>query len=316
MQRGFSCLWMRARVGVLSDSFLTSSMRGVPFLSTLRVSQKEIHCSPLFLNSTNTASSSSLLSSPSFLHNSSIHDSYPPSSGGAAGITSSLSREKEENELHLQCCANSGNKTDAEKQKKEVVEVMVMRMGKEGEENTVMKGTESLIDSSSSSSSTCTSSYPSPAQNATTVACGPYRRVGNIFVVLCVDHPFKHSWEINRMLRELRLEYMGQVTIVPDIPVVRRQLWRVRHVVRVDVLDLDEAKALVGIPEHMSFTDLNAQITPTFGRGKSYSSPVMRSKAEFLKLRRTRLRDILHRDQLEKELLEEKRRRFLSETEK
>lgn len=110
------------------------------------------------------------------------------------------------------------------------------------------------------------------------------------------------------MLRELRLEFMGQMTIVPDIPMVRRQLWRVRHVVRVDMLDLDEAKALAGIPEHITFSDLNAQITPTFGRGRSYSSPVIRSKAEFFKLRRMRLRDVLHRDQLEKELLEEKRR--------
>lgn len=110
------------------------------------------------------------------------------------------------------------------------------------------------------------------------------------------------------MLRELRLEFMGQVTIAPDIPMVRRQLWRVRHVVRVDMLDLDEAKALAGIPEHITFSDLNAQITPTFGRGRAYSSPVVRSKAEFFKLRRMRLRDVLHRDQLEKELLEEKRR--------
>lgn len=144
--------------------------------------------------------------------------------------------------------------------------------------------------------------------NATSVPLGPYRRVGNIFIVLCVDHPFKFSWEINHVLRSLRLEYMGQTVIHPDIPEVRRLLWRVRHVVRVDMLDLDEAKAMVGIPEHINFSDLSAQIPPTFGRGKAYSSPVMRSKANFMRLRRMRLRDVVQRDELEKQLLEERRR--------
>eukprot|EP00796_Vickermania_ingenoplastis_P009114 gene9114-6405_t len=143
--------------------------------------------------------------------------------------------------------------------------------------------------------------------NATTVPLGPHRRVGNIFIVHCVDYPFKFSWEVNRMLRCLRLEFKGQTTIVPDVPEVRQQLWRVRHVVRIDMLDLDEAKALVGIPEHVTFTDLNSQIPLTFGRTKSYRNPGMRSKGNFMRLRQMRLRDVLHRDKLEKELLEERR---------
>ncbi|AIN95405.1 hypothetical protein LPMP_040810 [Leishmania panamensis] len=143
--------------------------------------------------------------------------------------------------------------------------------------------------------------------STTAIAPGPYRRVGNVFIVSCVDHPFKFSWEVNRMLRELRLEFMGQTTIVPDIPQVRKRLWRVRHVVRIDQLDLDEAKALIGVPEHISFRDLAAQIPPTFGRGGSVANPHMRSKMNFMRLRRMRLRDVMHRDQLEKRLLEEKR---------
>lgn len=146
-----------------------------------------------------------------------------------------------------------------------------------------------------------------PEMLSRSIPVGSNRRVGNVFVVLCVDHPFKFSWEVNRMLRELRLEYMGQTVILPDIPQVRRRLWRVRHVVRMDMVDLDEAKAMVGIPEHVTFSDLNSQLMPSFGRGRSHSSPVTRSKANFMKLRRMRLRDILHRDELEKQLLEERR---------
>lgn len=135
-----------------------------------------------------------------------------------------------------------------------------------------------------------------------------HRRVGNVFFVACVDHPFKHGWETNRMLRDLRLEFMGQTTIVPDIPQVRKALWRVRHVVRVDMLDLDEAKALIGVPESVSFRDLNAQIPAHFGRGGATPNPHYRSKLRFMQLRRMRLRDVMHRDALEKRILEEKRK--------
>lgn len=161
---------------------------------------------------------------------------------------------------------------------------------------------------SSSSSSSSTATPMLHGGNPTTVVTAPHRRVGNIFIVHCVDHPFKFGWEINRMLRELRLEYMGQTSIVPDIPVVRKQLWRVRHVVRIEQIDLDEAKALVGVPEHISFRDLNAQIPASFGRGGATANPVLRSKRNFMRYRRMRMRDVLHRDQLEKRLLEERRR--------
>lgn len=152
-----------------------------------------------------------------------------------------------------------------------------------------------------------------PASNAaapstTAVAAGPYRRVGNIFFVHCIEHPFKFSWEVNRTLRELRLEFMGQTTIVPDTPQMRKRLWRVRHIVRVDHLDLDEAKALIGVPEHMSFRDLAAQLPSNFGRTRAVANPRLRSKMNFMELRRMRLRDVMHRDQLEKKLLAEKRR--------
>lgn len=160
-----------------------------------------------------------------------------------------------------------------------------------------------------SSAATPTTATPS---STTAIAAGPYRRVGNIFIVTCIDHPFKFSWEVNRMLRDLRLEFMGQTTIVPDIPQVRKTLWRVRHVVRVDHLDLDEAKALVGVPEHISFRDLAAQIPTTFGRGGAVANPHMRSKHNFMRLRRMRLRDVMHRDELEKKLLEERRRALAS----
>ncbi|KAG5487520.1 hypothetical protein LSCM1_07477 [Leishmania martiniquensis] len=149
---------------------------------------------------------------------------------------------------------------------------------------------------------------PASTTMTTAIAAGPYRRVGHVFIVTCIDHPFKFSWEVNRMLRELRLEFMGQTTIVPDVPQVRKRLWRVRHIIRIDQLDLDEAKALIGVPEHISFRDLAAQIPPTFGRGGSVANPHMRSKMNFMRLRRMRLRDVMHRDQLEKRLLEEKRR--------
>ncbi|GET85692.1 hypothetical protein, conserved [Leishmania tarentolae] len=158
---------------------------------------------------------------------------------------------------------------------------------------------------------------PASATTSTTaIAAGPYRRVGNVFIVTCIDHPFKFSWEVNRMLRELRLEFMGQTTIVPDLPQVRKRLWRVRHIVRIDQLDLDEAKALIGVPEHVSFRDLAAQIPPTFGRGGSAANPHMRSKMNFMRLRRMRLRDVMHRDQIEQRLLEAKRQALQQQTQK
>ncbi|EPY34241.1 hypothetical protein STCU_01730 [Strigomonas culicis] len=159
-----------------------------------------------------------------------------------------------------------------------------------------------------SATSAAAAAPPPPPTNATTVVVGPYRRVGNVFIVTCVDHPFKFSWEVNRALRELRLEFRGQTSIVPDIPAVRLQLWRVRHIVQIDCLDLDEAKALVGVPEHIRFTDLNRQLSPQFGRGGAQPDPHLRSRANFMKLRRMRLRDVMERDALEQRVLAERKR--------
>ncbi|PWV12433.1 hypothetical protein C3747_51g175 [Trypanosoma cruzi] len=160
----------------------------------------------------------------------------------------------------------------------------------------------------SSSTSTSNSSVGGSAVAATSIAPGPYRVVGNIFIVHCNDHPFKHSWEINRMLRELRLEFKGQTTIVPDIPQVRKQLWRVRHVVRIDMLDLDEAKALIWRAGAHQFWRSCFTNPGVFGRVRAVANPVLRSKMNFMKLRRMRLRDVLHRDALELRILEERRK--------
>lgn len=277
MQRCFASLVPR-RMSLQRFSFLPcTTTRIIPF-SVIRISQKTIHHNAACLNFHTSDSSS--VSGPS------ISPPSPPISSESASHSSTILQEEETSPSHSRCrSVDHGDTLPTTTTTPSTVSAQ------EGDNNHTFFSSSSL-----------------PSSNATTVVRGPHRRVGNVFVVLCVDHPFKHSWEVNRMLRELRLEFMGQISIVPDIPLVRRQLWRVRHVVRVDMLDLDEAKAWIGVPEHITFSDLNAQITTTFGRGKAYSSPVIRSKAEFMKIRRARLRDVLHRDQLEKELLEEKRR--------
>lgn len=110
------------------------------------------------------------------------------------------------------------------------------------------------------------------------------------------------------MLRDLRLEFRGQVSIHPDIPAVRKLLWRTRHVVTIERLDLDAAKELVGIPKHIQFRDLARQIPSTFGRTRAVPNPMLRSKMNFMQYRRMRLRDILHRDAVEKKLLAAKKK--------
>lgn len=147
---------------------------------------------------------------------------------------------------------------------------------------------------------------PPVTMAARPAAYPPQRTVGGIFLVHCRDHPFKHSWEVTRMLRDLRLEFRGQFTIHPDIPEVRKKLWRARNAVAIERLDLDEAKELVGVPSHITFSDLAQQIPSTFGRGKAVPNPILRSKQNFMQYRRMRIRDVLHRDALEKRLLNEK----------
>lgn len=134
-----------------------------------------------------------------------------------------------------------------------------------------------------------------------------YRRVGNVFVVRCVDHLFKHGPEVNAALRTLRFEFKGQTTIHPDIPEVRKALFVARHCVTIDAIDLDEAKEIVGIPAHMEFRDLARQIPPGTWRVKSQASPLMASKVQFTEQRRARLRDIFDRDAVELKLLKKKK---------
>ncbi len=151
------------------------------------------------------------------------------------------------------------------------------------------------------------SSHPQSALGAAhasqRMTLGPYRVVGNVIVVRCIDHPFKHFWEVNKELRDLRLEFKGQTVVVPDTPAVRTKLWRVRHVVKLDMLDLDEVRQLVGVPTHIKFQELRQQIPLNFGRGRGRRSPFARSRVAFHSLRSQRLRDILERDAVEKRLL-------------
>jgi ribosomal protein L30/L7E len=153
----------------------------------------------------------------------------------------------------------------------------------------------------------CSTSSSASAVPQHSVAHPPHRTVGGVFLVYCVDHPFKYTWEITKMLRDLRLEFRGQLTIHPDIPAVRKLLWRTRQVVRIERLDLDEAKVLVGIPSHMQFRDLAKQIPRTFGRTRGSSNPILRSRMNFMQYRRMRIRDLLHRDAVEKKLLAAKK---------
>lgn len=64
------------------------------------------------------------------------------------------------------------------------------------------------------------------------------------------------------------------------------------------MLDLDEVKALIGVPEHITFTDLLGQMNNFFGRVKGCATPTLRSKFNFMRYRRMRLRDVLVRDEL------------------
>jgi ribosomal protein L30/L7E len=147
-----------------------------------------------------------------------------------------------------------------------------------------------------------------PPQPDNLLASGPYRRVGNVIIVTAMDHPFKHSWEVNKMLRDLRLEFKGQTVIVPDTPEYRLRLWRTRNCVKIEMIDLDEAKRMIGVPEHIRFTDLQRQLPRRFGRLPGVPFPYLRSRLHFLHYRRMRMRDILHRDSVELRLLEEKKR--------
>ena len=136
-----------------------------------------------------------------------------------------------------------------------------------------------------------------------------YTKIGNIFIIKCTDYPFKYSWEVCRMLRDLRLEFRGQVVIFPDIPAVRLRLWRCRHVVSVDMMSTVELKKKLGVPSHITFRDLARQLPSHMGdANRGAGDAYLRSRVDFMAYRRERLRDIMHRDQQELKLLSERKK--------
>jgi ribosomal protein L30/L7E len=141
---------------------------------------------------------------------------------------------------------------------------------------------------------------------ATTMSL-PYRKVGNVLMIHCTDHPFKYSWELNSMLRQLRIEYRGQVVIHPDIPDIRLALWRVRHIVHVEAINTDAVKEMLGIPEHVSFKDLAREL-PHIAKESLGTSGYMEQVMDFRQLRRDRIKDIMKRDRLELTLLAERKK--------
>ena len=135
----------------------------------------------------------------------------------------------------------------------------------------------------------------------------PYRKVGNVLIIHVTDHPFKYSWELNAMLRQLRIEFRGQVVIHPDIPDVRLALWRVRHIVQVESINTDELKAMLGVPEHITFRDL-AREMPNVAKTHLGSSGYLENFNAFRQLRQDRIKDIMKRDKLELTLLAERKK--------
>jgi ribosomal protein L30/L7E len=132
---------------------------------------------------------------------------------------------------------------------------------------------------------------------------GPYERVGNVFLVQCVDLPVKYTRQINAVLRKLRFEFRGQWTVHPDTPEVREALFRVRHIVRIEQVPLDEMKRLLGMPAHVRFGDLEAGLPRLRGRGVGAKHPYVASMVNFNQFRRMRIKDVLERDAVELRLL-------------
>ena len=144
------------------------------------------------------------------------------------------------------------------------------------------------------------------------MAPGRYRRVGHVFIVEVVDYPFKYEWEINHILRLLRLEFRFQTSIVPDEPRTRAMLFRVRHIVRINQVDTDELKKMLGIPSHVHFRDMLKTLPDGVWGGDAIQMTgdinYKYSLTAFTRFRKDRLKDILHRDALELKLLKEKKR--------
>lgn len=162
-----------------------------------------------------------------------------------------------------------------------------------------------LSSSFRASSSSSSSSEIPPSQKATP---GPYRKVGNIFICHCNEIPAKYTPQINKILRDLRFEFRGQVTVHPDVPAVRERLFRVRHIVKIDMISTDEMKQILDIPEYVTFNDLEAGGLNKYRQsGPSTPYPYLRSYFQFDNYRRKRIADILERDSVELKLLEAKK---------
>ena len=153
---------------------------------------------------------------------------------------------------------------------------------------------------------TATSSH-SPVSKSQQVLPGPYRRVPNIIVLRSIDHPFKNGWEVAKVLRDLRIEFKGQTVIHPDVPRVRELIWHCRHMVEIDIISIDEMKSILGIPKHITFTDLQRTLPHSFHRTPNQGNPLMHGKVQFSEYRKMRLRDIMQRDALELKILHEKK---------
>jgi ribosomal protein L30/L7E len=143
------------------------------------------------------------------------------------------------------------------------------------------------------------------------MARGKFRRVGNVLVVRVIEYPFKFDWEINSVLRFLRLEFKDQTMILPDEPKYRAAIFRVRHLVSVEMINTDELKKLLGIPDHVTFRDL-AKTLPEDMNGERPPSVEFvgfeDSLADFTILRKRRLKDVLARDAVELRLLNERKK--------
>ena len=141
----------------------------------------------------------------------------------------------------------------------------------------------------------------------------PYYKVGNIIIVELRTHLWQQGWELARDLRWLRFEYRGQVTAHPDIPEVRERLFHVRHLVTLDMISLDELKNLLRVPPHIHFSDLSAQYPATWGEVSFSWGCYGAARKLFSQYRRDRLRDIIHRDTIEKRLVAvQKQLKFMS----
>ena len=148
-----------------------------------------------------------------------------------------------------------------------------------------------------------TSSFPSTDTRNNNPGFPQYKRVGNVLIVRVTEYPFKFGWELNKILHELRIEFHGQVVIHPDIPEIRHKLFLVRHIVSIEMMDLDSVRKFLGIPGHIKFKSLLSGM----GNGPSPqllgNAVEVQGRQQLTAVRRQRLKDVMHRDSLELRLL-------------